>query len=205
MMKIYEYKGFPSPRRVRIFLAEKGFDDIEYEQVDVPGGAARREPMLSKNPLMQVPVLELDDGTCITEVTAISKYFEEVKPEPALFGTDPVEKATVDMWQQRLDSGLMGGFVTYFHHATTGLGELETYQNREWGEKSRERGIEMMHLLNDRLGGRSFIVGENFSIVDITALCAVDFANFCDIEIPEEADNLRTWHDRVSNRPSATA
>ena len=204
-MKIYEYKGFPSPRRVRIFLEEKGIDDIEFEQVDVPGGAARREPMLSKNPLKQVPVLELDDGTCITEVSAISRYFEEMKPEPALFGTTPVEKATVDMWQQRLDAGLMGGFVTYFHHATPGLGELETYQNKDWGEKSCERGIEMMHLINDQLEGKTFVAGENFSIVDITAFCAVDFAGFCDIEVPAEAGNLHAWYDRVSNRPSSTA
>jgi glutathione S-transferase len=204
-MKIYEYSGFPSPRRVRVFLAEKGIDDIEYEQVDVPGGAARREPFKSKNPLAQVPMLELDDGTCITETTAISRYFEEVNPEPALFGTTPVEKATVDMWQQRLDAGLMGGVVTYFHHATPGLGELETYQNKDWGEKSRERAIEMMHLLNAQLEGKTFVAGENISIADITALCAIDFAKFCEIEVPAELGDLHAWYDRVSARPSATA
>ena len=85
-MKLHEFNAFPSPRRVRMFLAEKGIDDVEMIQVDVPAGAARNPAFRAKNPLGEVPVLELDDGTCISETTAISRYFEALKPAPALFG-----------------------------------------------------------------------------------------------------------------------
>ena len=88
-MKLYEFDGFPSPRRVRVFLAEKGIEGVERVQIDVPGGEARRAAFRAKNPLGQVPVLELDDGTCIGETTAISRYFEELQPEPPLFGPSP--------------------------------------------------------------------------------------------------------------------
>lgn len=204
-MKLYEFDGFPSPRRVRVFLAEKGFDGIESVQVDVPGGEARQESFRSKNPLGEVPVLELDDGTCIGETTAISRYFEELQPEPALFGTTATEKAVVEMWQRRLESGLMGAALTYFHHATAGLGPLETYQNRDWGEKNRERTVATMHLLDKHLEGRTFVAGDNYSIADVTGLCAIDFATYCKIDVPAELANLKAWYNRVSSRPSASA
>ncbi len=204
-MRLYEFNGFPSPRRVRIFLAEKEIDGVEFVEVDVPGGEARREPYLSKNALGEVPVLELDDGSCISETTAISRYFEEVKPEPALFGTTPAEKAAVEMWQRRVEGGLMATVSTYFHHATRGLGTLETYQNKEWGEKSGERAVASMHLLDTQLEDKAFIAGDGFSIADITALCAIDFARDCGIDVPSDAANLRAWYDRVSSRQSASA
>jgi glutathione S-transferase len=204
-MKLYEFDGFPSPRRVRVFLAEKGFDAFESVQIDVPGGEARQEPFRSKNPLGEVPVLELDDGTCIGETTAISRYFEELQPEPALFGTTATEKAVVEMWQRRLESGLMGAALTYFHHATAGLGPLETYQNRDWGEKNRERTVATMYLLDKHLEGRTFVAGDNYSIADVTGLCAMDFAAYCKIDVPVELANLQAWYNRVSSRPSASA
>ena len=153
-MKLHEFTAFPSPRRVRMFLAEKGIADIEFVQVDVPSGAARQAAFLAKNPFGEVPVLELEDGTCISETTAISKYFEALQPAPALFGADAKEIALVEMWQRRLEAGLMNASTTYFHHATPGLGELETYQNREWGEKSRERALATMALLERHLEGQ---------------------------------------------------
>jgi glutathione S-transferase len=204
-MKLYEFDGFPSPRRIRVFLAEKGIDGVESVQVDVPGGEARRQPFRSKNPLGEVPVLELDDGTCIGETTAISRYFEELHPEPALFGATTTEKALVEMWQRRLESGLMSAVLAYFHHATAGLGPLETYQNRDWGENNRARAVATMQLLDKQLEGRSFVVGDSFSIADITGLCAMDFADYCKIGVPPDLTNLRAWHHRVSSRPSAAA
>jgi glutathione S-transferase len=204
-MKLYEFDGFPSPRRVRVFLAEKGIDGVESVQVDVPGGEARQQPFRSMNPLGEVPVLELDDGTCIGETTAISRYFEELQPEPALFGATTTEKALVEMWQRRLESGLMSAVLTYFHHATAGLGPLETYQNRDWGENNRECALATMQLLDKQLEGRRFVVGDSFSIADITGLCAMDFADYCEIDVPDELTNLRAWHHRVSSRPSAAA
>ena len=204
-MKIYEFSAFPSPRRVRMFLAEKGINDIRYVPVDVLGGEARGEAFLSKNPLGEVPVLELDDGTFISETTAISRFFEELEPAPALFGTTPHEKAVVEMWQSRLETGLMGAISTYYHHATPGFGPMEADQNKAWGERSLDRALATMRLLDAELNGRTFIAGDGFSIADITALCAIDFAKACEIEIPSELSSLRAWYARVSSRASASA
>ena len=109
------------------------------------------------------------------------------------------------MWQRRLESGLMGAALSYFHHATPGLGALEAYQNKGWGEKNRERAVATMVLLDQHLEGKDFVAGDRYSIADITALCGVDFAKFCEIEIPAGADNLRAWYARVAGRPSAEA
>lgn len=204
-MKLHQFDAFPSPRRVRIFLAEKGIDDMEYVPVDVPGGEARRQAFLAKNPLGEVPVLELDDGTFISETTAISRFFEALKPAPALFGTTAQQMAVIEMWQSRLETGLMGAVSAYYHHATAGFGALESYQNRAWGEKSRERAIATMGLLDRELGGGEFVAGDDYSIADITALCAIDFAAHCGIGLPADTPRLNAWHARVSARESASA
>lgn len=202
-MKIYEFKDFPNPRRVRIFLAEKGINNISFEQVDVPAGEHRSEKFKSKNPLAVVPTLELDDGTCISETVAISRYFEETHPNLPLMGTVSKEKAEIEMWQRRVEYGLLDAVAAYFHHATPGLGNLETYQNPDWGRKNRDKAVETMQLLNRVLKDRKFIAGDKFSIADITGLCAVDFAAFVDINIPENCLNLKRWYQEVSDRPSA--
>ena len=106
-MKIYEYQAFPNPRRVRMFLAEKGIDGITFEQVNVPEGEHRTDAFKAKNPSATVPLLELDDGAYIGETTAISRYFETVHPEPALMGRTAKEQATIDMWQRPVEGGLM--------------------------------------------------------------------------------------------------
>lgn len=204
-MKLHENAGLPSPRRVRMFLAEKGIDQVERVQVDVAAGEARRDAFLAKNALGEVPVLELDDGSYISEAAAISRFFEAERPEPPLFGTNAAEQATIEMWLRRIENGLMGGATAYFHHATPGFGALEAYQNKSWGEKSRERAVATLRLLDAQLTGRNFIAGDAFSIADIAALCAIDFAQAIDIEVPSELANLRDWHGRVSGRPSAAA
>lgn len=204
-MKIYEYQAFPNPRRVRMFLAEKGIDGITFEQVNVPEGEHRTDAFKAKNPSATVPLLELDDGAYIGETTAISRYFETVHPEPALMGRTPKEQAAVDMWQRRVEDGLMNAVGAYFHHATPGLGALESYQNKEWGEKNRDRALATMRWLDQELADRQFIAGERFSIADITALCGIDYARFCEIGIPAAYTNLQRWYDQVSSRPSAGA
>ena len=204
-MKLYQSNSLPSPRRVRMFLAEKGIDDVELVAVDVAGGAAREPGFLARNALGEVPVLELDDGGHIGEAAAISRYFEELLPSPALFGATPEDKARVEMWLRRIESGLMGAVAAYYHHATPGFGDSGRYRNREWGENSRQRAIATMHLIDGALGARAFIAGAEFSVADIAALCAIDFAIAVGIEIPGEAGDLRVWHDRVSRRDSAAA
>ncbi len=204
-MKLYEYNPFPNPRRVRMFLAEKGIKDVEFVQVDVPSGEHRSEEFVKKNPSAAVPLLELDDGTNISESFAISRYFEEAYPEPNLMGATPKESAVVDMWQRRVEQSLMGCFTTYFHQATEGLGALELYQNKDWGEKNREMARSGLEQLNKQLASNQYVAGDKYSIADITALCAIDFALFIKIEKLEDYPNINRWYEEVSNRPSASA
>jgi len=203
-MKLYEYEAFPSPRRVRIFLAEKGLD-IEREQVDVPAGAHRKPDFLARNPDATVPCLELDDGSHISESVAISRYFEERNPQPPLMGTGAESKAVTEMWQRRVENGLMNPLGTYYHHATEGLGEPDRYRNRDWGERNRDIAVATMRVLDARLADHDFIAGEDFSIVDITALCALDFAQAIGISLPQELQHLGRWYTTVSQRDSAAA
>ena len=206
-MKVYEYQGFPNPYRVRVALAEKGLTDrVEFVQVDVPGGEHKQPEFLAKNPAGTVPVLELDDGTTISECTAITEYLDHLAGEPVLTGRSPKERALIHMSQRRTEANLLDAVGTYFHHATPGLGaEIEGYQNKEWGEKQRERAIATMHRLNEILAEQPYIAGENFSVADITAMAGFAFADFCQIEIPENATHLKAWRDRVNSRPSAKA
>ena len=204
-MKMYEYNGFPSPRRVRIFVAEKGITGIDFEQVNVPEGEHREAPFLAKNPFGTVPVLELDDGTCISETVAICRYFEARHPDPALMGETPEQVAEIEMWHRRVEQTMYDTIATFFHHGTPGLGDLETYQNKEWGEKNRERFFAAMERMDAHLEDKEFFVGESISIVDITALCAIDYGGFVDLTIPAELKNLTRWHQGMSARPSASA
>jgi glutathione S-transferase len=203
-MKLYEYEAFPSPRRVRIFLAEKGIE-IAREQFDVPAGEHRSPEFLNKNPDGAVPLLELDNGDYVSETVAISRFFEEKYPQIPLMGSTAEEKAAVEMWQRRVEHSLANAIATYFHHATDGLGEADRYRNREWGEKNKENAIKAMKQLNDQLAENEFIAGDKFSIADITGLCAVDFATAINIPVPDECHHLKRWHTEVSQRQSAAA
>ncbi len=203
-MKLYEFEAFPNPRRVRIFLAEKGIE-VPREQINVLKGEHRTDAYKAKNPSATVPCLELDDGSYISGCVAISRYFEATNPTPALMGDTPAEQAAVSMWQRRVEEGLMDASTTYFHHATPGLGELELYQNKDWGMKSRERTIATMKWLDKELAGKPFIAGSSFSIADITALCAIDFVMFAEIATLDSYPNLKRWYGEVSARDSAKA
>lgn len=203
-MKLYDDKSLPNPRRVRMFLAEKKID-IPREQVDVVAGMHRTPEFLGKNPDGTVPLLELDNGNYISETVAISRYFEEKYPEPSLMGKDPDEKALVEMWQRRIEHSLMNTLVTYFHHGTEGFGEPDRYRNSEWGEHNRKLAVEAMKKLDRQLAKNTCVVGDTFSIVDITALCAIDLALALGIEIPAECTHLKNWHADVSRRESAAA
>ena len=204
-MKIYDYEGFPNPRRVRIFLAEKGVENIPFEQIDVPAGDHRKPDFLSKNPYAGVPVLELDDGTHVSETVAISRYFEETHPTPSLLGTTAKEKAEIDMWQRRMEGTILDPSLAYFHHATDGLGELETYQNADWGTHNRDGVAGALEKLDHQLEGKEFVTGDSFSIADITAIVGVDLAKALGIEIPETLANVKRWYETVSSRPSVAA
>jgi len=204
-MKLYDCAQAPNPRRVRIFLAEKGITGIPMEQVNVFAGEQTAPAFLARNPDGAVPVLELDDGTCISESMAICRYFEDTNPGQKLMGKTPKESGTIEMWQRRVEYSLFDKVGAYFHHATDGLGELEPFQIAEWGHKGKEIALQSMQRLDERLQGNEFIAGDSFSVVDITGLCAMDFATILGIQAPAGLKNLAGWYDRVSARPSAAA
>ena len=204
-MKVYEFKGFPNPARVRIALAEKGlFDQVEFVHVDVPGGEHRLPAFTAKNSSAAVPVLELDDGTCISECTAITEYLDHVAGPPTLTGADAKQRAVIHMMQRKVEAGLMDAIAAYFHNATPGLGpEMETYQNPEWGQKQRERAIATMLWMNTVLEKTPYLAGDSFSVADITAMAAMGFADYVKLAIPADLKHLHAWRARVSERPSA--
>ncbi|CAB3783641.1 glutathione S-transferase family protein [Pararobbsia alpina] len=206
-MKIYDFKGFANPARVRIAVAEKGLtDQIEFVHVDLPNGAHRTPEFFAKNPSGTVPVLELDDGTTISECTAITVYLDHVQGESTLTGRNGKERAIVHMMQRRAEAELMDALGTYFHHATPGLGaEIELYQNREWGEKNLKRAMAGMHYLNQVLSRQPYLAGESFSMVDITAFAGLGLADFLKIDVPDTLTNLQAWRARVAARPSIAA
>ena len=202
-MKIYDFKLAPNPRRVRIFLAEKGIS-VPLEEIDILKGVNRQPEFIRKNPLGGIPLLELDDGRFIAESVAICRYFEELHPEPALFGSGAFERATVEMWNRRIELALfvpIGMVWAHLHELT----RTRIKQIPELGEQQRKVVEERYRWLNRELAGRPFIAGDKYSIADITALCAIDFAAFNKIEIQPDQKNLARWHQSVSSRPSATA
>lgn len=204
MLKIHEFKGFPNPTRVRIALAEKGLiDEVEFVTVDVPAGEHKRAAFLAKNPSGAVPVLELEDGTCIAECTAITEYLDNLDGKPTLTGNGSRERAVIHMMQRRAEAGLLDAAATYFHHATPGLGpHIEAYQNAEWGEKNRERVLVTMRYLDGVLSRQPYLAGDKFSIADITAFAGFAYADIAKIEIPAVLRNLKAWRSRIAARPS---
>lgn len=205
-MKIYDFEGFPNPARVRIALAEKGVTSVEFVAVDVPGGAHRSPDFLAKNPSGAVPVLELDDGTTISECTAITEYIDGAYDGISLTGDNPKDRALVHMMQRRAEQGLMDAVGGYFHHATQGLGpDLETYQNKDWGLKQREKAIEGMHYFDGVLAESEYVAGDSFTMADITVFAGLGFADFAQIDIPADCANLLAWRERTAARPSIAA
>jgi glutathione S-transferase len=203
-MKLYnENNPAPNPRRVRIFLAEKGIS-IPFVHIPMRQGAHKSPEFMLKNSLGQVPVLELDDGSTLSESIAICRYLEELHPAPALFGEDAWQRARVEMWTRRIEFGLMsriGAVWINTHKYTAHLGT----QYKDFGEASRDRAVKAMHWLNGELQDREFLALERYSMADIVALTTLDFGAFIGIDMPAELEHLGAWHARVSARPSAVA
>jgi glutathione S-transferase len=202
-MKLYDGGRAPNPRRVRIFLAEKGMS-VPVEKIDLAQLEHKSAEFTALNPLQRVPVLVLDDGTVITESIAICRYFEGLRPQPPLFGHGAVEEALVEMWNRRVELNLYQAVSAVFRHLHPSMKEMES-QVPEWGEANRPRVFEFLALLNRELTDRMFVAGDHYTIADITALVAVDFMRPAKLIMPEEFVNLRRWHVQVGERPSATA
>lgn len=204
-MKIIEMKRAPNPRRVRIFLAEKGIDDVAFEQIDLGVGEHKGQGFKKINPMQRVPVLILDDGTTIAESVAICRYFECLKPEPALFGRTPLEIAQVEMWNRRMEHGFFFHVQQVFRHLHPAMADLETPQVPAWAEANRPRVYETLCFLDGELAGRPFIAGEEFTVADITAFVTIDLMKPAKLARPAELLHLARWHDAVAGRPSASA
>ena len=203
-MKLYDGGRAVNPRRVRIFLAEKGIS-IPTEQVDIATQQHRTETFAAINPMRRLPVLVLDDGTVIAESIAICRYFEALQPDPPLFGRGALEVAMVEMWNWRAEFNLMGPVTTVFQHLHPFMKPLVNPQVPDWGEANKPRVFEFLQLLDGELKNRPYIAGNDFTVADITALTAVDFMKVPKLPLPEEFTNVRRWHQQVSARPSAAA
>jgi glutathione S-transferase len=193
----------PNPRRVRIFLAEKGID-LPETPVNLMKREHKSPEHRARNSLGQVPTLVLDDGTAISETVAICRYFDEVQPDPPLFGTTPTEKALVDMWVRRAEFVLMQPVGAFWRHAHPRTAALLT-QYKDFGESNRETYEGALKWLDRELSERPYLAGEAYTMADICALTTIDFAEWIGLEVPEERANVRAWREGVSARPSAAA
>ena len=203
-MKLYDGGRAPNPRRVRIFLAEKGIK-VPMEQVDL-GAMQQKSPAFTAiNPIQRVPVLALDDGTIITESIAICRYFEELNPDPPLFGRGALEIARTEMWNRRLELHLLFPVSHVFRNTHPAMKEMEVPQVPAWAEANKPRIADFLGVLDRELEDRPFVAGDRYSVADITGLVAVDFLKPAKLALPEDCANVRRWHGQVSARPSASA
>lgn len=205
-MKLYDFELAPNPRRVRMFLAEKGMT-IPSVQINTREKEQFTEDFKRVNPRCIIPALELDDGTCIVESVAICRYIEEIQPDPPLFGRDAREKALVEMWNRHAEFDGMGAVAEMVRNsapmfADRGLaglpgGEPQIPALVERGRRTMDR---FLHLLNDHLEKNAFLAGENFSIADITAFVALDFSKRVDYAIPDDCAHVERWQANIGGR-----
>jgi glutathione S-transferase len=203
-MKLYDGGRAPNPRRVRIFLAEKGVN-VPTDQVNLGALQQRSEAYTAINPMQRVPALVLDDGTVIAESIAICRYFEALHPNPPLFGVGALDSALVEMWNRRAELHLLFPVAALFQHLHPAMKVMVDPQVPAWGEANRPRVFAFLELLDRELKGRPYVAGENYTVADITALVAVDFMRVSKLAVPDDLGNVHRWHKDVSARPSAEA
>lgn len=210
-MKLYDTERAPSPRRVRIYLAEKAIS-VERVAVDLQAGEHLMPAFLAINPRGTVPALELDDGEVIGDSTAICRFFEALHPEPPLFGTRPVEIARVAAWTRRVEAEGYAGVVYALRNTAArfnGHAEAGHWPRLEQIPALAERGRLMwrtfVETLDARLAESEWLAGDRYSFADITALVTVDFARAAKLALPDQAAHARRWYDAAAARPSAAA
>ena len=203
-MLLYHDPSAPNPRRVRIFLAEKG---VAYDTIEVSIAAAQHQTpeFRKKNPLALLPVLELPDGKVLRESMAICRYLEELYPDPNLLGADAWERAQIEQWNRHAELELLLPIAQVFRN-TNAFWSGRIKQSAEFGEIMRELAGQRFAFFDGELAQRPYMAGERFTVADITALCAIDFGKVSQIRIDAaKHPHLAAWHDRVSSRPSAKA
>lgn len=207
-MKFYDCQFAPSPRRVRMFIAEKGLE-IPVVDVDLRSGEHMKDPFRAINPQCTVPVLETKEGPCLTETIAIYRYLEELEPNPPLLGSTPIEKALVTEWDHRSEiegfyaiaEALRNSAKGFKDRATTGPENFA--QIPDLVDRGRRRAELFLKVLDDRLAESPYLAGDFFSAADISALVVIDFGGWIKLAIPDDHKNLKRWYDEISVRPSA--
>lgn len=209
-MRLYDCVTAPSPRRVRFFAAEKNLE-LEMVPIDLGSGQQFSADFRAVNPDCVVPALELDDGTCLSEVIAICQYLEEIQPEPTLFGDTATERATAAMWNAKSEQQGLWAVADAYRNYARGLkghalaGPDQYEQIPELAERGKSRVSSFFKMLDARLANNEFLAGERFTIADITAVVTVDFAARIKIGIDADGANLQRWYATVAARPSASA
>lgn len=205
-MKLFTWDIAPNPRRVKIFLAEKGLE-VFSEEVGIPGEAFLKPEFLEAHAHSRVPLLQLDDGSYIVEAMAICRYFEALHPEPSLMGTNPQEIAMIDMWERLAEWEGMHAISEYYRNSKGSFAgrSLAGYSKRlEQIPALIERGqarLESFYAKFDaQLAEHEYVAGPVFSVADITTLCTIDFAAFSKLGIPKDCHNLKRWHNLVAKR-----
>ena len=201
-MKLYDQNRAPNPRRVRIFLAEKGIS-IPLVSVELLQQEHKQAEFSALNPVQQVPALELDDGSILTESIAICRYLEELYPEPNLFGSTARERAEIEMWNRRIEFGLFAHVAAAVRHGHPVWAALEQPQLAEWASLNQTRIVPALDLLDRVLMSSLFIAGNRLTIADITALVAIDFMRILKLRVPDDMIQLQRWHAVMSARTSA--
>lgn len=206
-MKLYTSVRAPNPRRVAMFIAEKGLADIEPVIIDLNAGQHRSAEYLARNPFGRVPALELDDGRVLSETRAICSWLEGYAPEPNLMGEGYDERAFIEMTDRRVELHLFYGIANFVRHTHPGLAVLEQPQFPEYGKAQGEKMRETARWLDQVLAAQPFVAGQRFTIADITAFCALEFARGLMRFRPaqEGMPHLQAWRDRIVERPSAAA
>ncbi|GAA6145910.1 MAG: glutathione S-transferase family protein [Pseudomonadota bacterium] len=202
-MKLYDNPHAPNPRRVRMVLAEKG---IEYdrEELDLGAGDNLKEDFSAKNPFAKVPVLELDDGLCLSETSAICRYLDETHTDSTLYGQTPKERALIDMWEKRMESMLLYPALLAFQHIT-GFFKDRMTPVEDFGKESAKNFLKALPVLEAQLKNNEWIAGSDFTIADITAVCAVDFARIVKVRVGDEYPSVQRWYAAMKARPSYAA
>jgi glutathione S-transferase len=209
-MKIHDRQGTPNAARIRIVVAEKGLEDqVEFVTVDLIAAEQKRDAFLRMNPVGKTPVLELDDGLCISESTAITEYLDNLDGKPTLTGRTPREKALIHMMQRRAEMLLLETVDDYFHYGTPGLGPAlrpwrapDWVGAREWGERRGAEAVRNLPYFDGVLRERPFLAGDAFSMADISLFAGVAFAAAAGLPIAPELTALAAWRERVSKLPA---
>jgi glutathione S-transferase len=203
-MKLYNSIG-PNPRVVRMFVAEKDLE-IPLVEVDLMAGENRREPYLQKNAAGQLPAMELDDGRCITEITAICEYLEDTHPAPPLIGSTPEERAETRQWTRRVDLNICEPMVNAFRFSEgLPLFKDRTVTVPEAADGLKRIAQDRLAWLDRQIGDKNYICGSRFTLADILLFCFLDFGRQVGQPLPEGNRNIGTWFGRVKSRPSARA